>query len=95
MPMPLEIIGLGKREVRFVWDEGVEDLYGARELRISCACAHCQSETTGERLLDPNTVPEDLTVTDMAIAGNYGVGIHFSDGHTTGIYRFRTLRRAR
>jgi ATP-binding protein involved in chromosome partitioning len=93
MAMPLEIIGLGKREVRFVWDDGDEDLYTARELRISCACAHCQSEVTGERLLDPSTIPDDLTVTDMALAGNYGVGIHFSDSHTTGIYRFRVLRR--
>ena len=92
--MPLEIIGLGKREVRFVWDEGVEDVYGARELRLRCACANCQSEVTGERLLDPTTVPEDLSVTNMAIAGNYGVSIHFSDGHTTGIYRFRELKRA-
>lgn len=94
MPMPLEIIGLGKREVRFVWDEGVEDVYSARELRIKCTCANCQSEATGERLLDPKTVPEDLTVSDMHLVGNYGVGIHFSDGHTTGIYRFRELRRA-
>ncbi|MBA2544677.1 MAG: DUF971 domain-containing protein [Deltaproteobacteria bacterium] len=93
MPMPLEIIGLGKREVRFVWDEGREDVYGARELRIRCACAHCQSEDTGERLLDPATVPEDLTVANMHLAGNYGVGIHFSDGHSTGIYRFRELER--
>lgn len=93
MPMPLEIIGLGKREVRFVWDEGREDVYGARELRIKCACAHCQSEVTGERLLDPATIPEDLTVVSMHLAGNYGVGIHFSDSHTTGIYRFRELER--
>jgi ATP-binding protein involved in chromosome partitioning len=93
MPMPLEIIGLGKSEVRFVWDEGREDVYGAKELRVRCMCAHCQSEVTGERLLDPATVPEDLTVTEMHLAGNYGVGIHFSDGHTTGIYRFRELER--
>ncbi len=33
MPMPLEIIGLGKREVRFVWEEGVEDVWPARALR--------------------------------------------------------------
>jgi ATP-binding protein involved in chromosome partitioning len=91
--MPLEIIGLGKREVRFVWDDGEEDVYGARELRIKCACAHCQSEVTGERLLDPATVPEDLIVTEMDHAGNYGVGIKFSDGHSTGIYRFRALKR--
>ncbi len=49
---------------------------------------------TGERLLDPKSIPEDLSVTEMHLVGNYGVGIHFSDGHTTGIYRFRELRRA-
>jgi ATP-binding protein involved in chromosome partitioning len=87
--MPLEIIGLGKREVRFVWD------WGARDLRIRCSCAHCQSEVTGERLLDPATVAADLTVKDMHLVGNYGIGIHFSDDHTTGIFRFRELKRAR
>jgi ATP-binding protein involved in chromosome partitioning len=95
MPMPLEIIGLGKPEVRFVWDDGSEDTYSARDLRIRCACAHCQSEATGERLLDPATVPHDLTVSDMNLVGNYGVGVHFSDNHTTGIYRFRELKRAK
>ena len=70
-------------------------MWGARELRIKCTCANCQSEATGERILDPTTVPEDLTVADMHLVGNYGVGIHFSDGHTTGIFRFRELRRAR
>ncbi len=94
MPMPLEIIGLGKPDVRFVWDDDTEDVYGARELRIRCTCALCQSEATGERLLDPKTVPEDLTITDMHLVGNYGVGVHFSDGHTTGIFRFRELKRA-
>jgi ATP-binding protein involved in chromosome partitioning len=93
--MPLEIIGLGKREVRFVWDDGSEDLYGTRELRLRCTCALCVSEATGEPLLDPKTVAEDLTIADMHLVGNYGVGVHFSDGHTTGIFRFRELRRAR
>lgn len=93
--MPLEIVGLGKTEVRFVWDEDEEDVWSARDLRVRCTCAYCQSEITGERLLDPSTVPEDLTVTHMELVGNYGVGIHFSDGHTTGIYRFSALRDAR
>lgn len=95
MPMPLEIIGLGKPEVRFVWDDDTEDVWGARELRLRCTCANCQSEVTGERILDPSTVPEDLTIKDMHLTGNYGVGIHFSDGHSTGIFRFRILKRAR
>ncbi len=97
--MPVEIIGLGKQEVRFVWEEGGdpkdEDSWPVRALRIKCTCANCQSEATGERLLDPKSVPEDLTVKDMHLVGNYGVGIHFSDGHTTGIFRFKELRRAR
>jgi ATP-binding protein involved in chromosome partitioning len=93
--MPLEIVGLGKSTVRFVWDEGDEDMWSARDLRVACVCAMCQSEATGERLLDPATVTTELTVTNMEMVGNYGVSIHFSDGHTTGIYRFKRLHEER
>ena len=95
MEQPLEIIGLNRPDVRIIWDEGDEDLWTARELRLKCVCALCQSEATGERLLDPARVPEDLTFTDIHFVGNYGLGMHFSDGHTTGIYRLRQLKRAR
>ena len=90
--MPLEIIGLGKREVRFVWDEGDEQVWAARELRLRCVCAMCRSELTGEKILVDDSVPADITVTAMNLVGNYGLNIHFSDGHTTCIYRFRELR---
>ena len=93
--MPVEIVGLGQPTVRIVWDEGDEDTWTARDLRCRCTCAYCQSETTGERLLDPASVPADLTITDMSLVGNYGLSVHFSDGHTTGIYRFRELQDAR
>ena len=95
MPMPLEIVGLGRPDVRIVWDEGDEQVWGARELRLRCVCAMCRSEATGERILVDDTVPADITVTAMNLVGNYGLNIHFSDGHTTGIYRFRELREAR
>ena len=95
MPMPLEIVGLGQSTVRIVWDEGDEDVWQVRDLRIRCTCALCQSEITGARLLDPATIPADLTVTAMAMVGNYGLSIHFSDGHTTGIYRLRALHEER
>ena len=90
--MPLEIVGLGKSEIRFVWDDDDEDVWSARELRLRCTCAVCQSELTGERILDPATVPDDLTATHMALVGNYGLNVHFSDGHSTGIYRFAYLQ---
>jgi ATP-binding protein involved in chromosome partitioning len=94
--MPVEIIGLGKPTVRILWEEPDDaDTWSARELRLRCTCAYCQSEATGERLLDPSSIPEDLTVTDMSLVGNYGLAVHFSDGHTTGIYRFRELHAAK
>jgi len=92
MPMPLEIVGLGRPEVRIVWDEGDEQVWAARELRLRCVCAMCRSELTGEKILVDDSVPADITVTAMNLVGNYGLNIHFSDGHTTGIYRFRELR---
>jgi ATP-binding protein involved in chromosome partitioning len=95
MPIPLEIVGLGRADVRFVWDEGDEQVLTARDLRLRCVCAMCRSETTGQRLLVDATVPAEITVTGMNLVGNYGVNIHFSDGHTTGIYRFRELHEAR
>ncbi len=97
MPMPVEIIGLGKPTVQIVWSDepGDTDTWGARELRLRCTCAYCQSEVTGARILDPASVPEDVTVTDMSLVGNYGLAVHFSDGHTTGIYRFRELHAAK
>ncbi|MEM9488299.1 MAG: DUF971 domain-containing protein [Myxococcota bacterium] len=93
--MPLEIVGLNRPEVRFVWDDDDEDVWTARELRLRCTCALCQSEVTGERILDPTSVPDDIKVTHMELVGNYGLNIHFSDGHSTGIYRFTQLKDAR
>ena len=95
MAVPAEIIGLGQTTVTLVWEEGPSDVWTARDLRIRCTCAHCQSEATGERLLDPATVPTKLIVEAMNLIGNYGLNIHFSDKHGTGIYRFRELWRVR
>jgi DUF971 family protein len=92
MPAPIEIVGLGKPELRIVWDEGDEDRWTARELRLRCTCASCVHEFTGEKLLDPATVPADLRVAQMELVGNYGIRITYSDGHGTGIYRFAQLR---
>lgn len=92
MGMPLEIIGLGKDRVTFVWDEDDQDVWPARMLRLRCTCAYCKSEITGEKILDDDAVPEEISITHMELVGNYGVSIHFSDDHSTGIYRFSDLR---
>ncbi len=92
MAIPLEIKGLQKDKVTFVWTEDKSDVWPARVLRLRCVCAYCKSEDTGERLIVDDEIPMDITVQDMHMVGNYGIGIHFSDGHSTGIYRFSTLQ---
>jgi DUF971 family protein len=55
-------------------------------------CAHCVSEVTGLRILDPNTVSEDLTILNAEHVGRYGVKFMFSDRHDDGIYTWERLR---
>lgn len=74
------------------WDDGHETRYSAAELRKLCPCARCVDELTGRPLLDPATVPDDLTQTDVRLVGNYGLSVRFADGHDTGIFPFRMLR---
>ena len=75
------------------WADGGETRLPYREMRISCACAVCVDELTGERRLDPDTVPPDVGVDDMEQVGLYGVRIHWSDGHRTGIFTWERLRK--
>ncbi|MCH2101756.1 MAG: DUF971 domain-containing protein [Planctomycetes bacterium] len=87
------LIGLrrGGEDIVLKWQDGTEGRLRPRDLRIACPCAFCVSEVTGERLLDPTTVPEDLSVVDMQPVGNYAYRLLFSDGHDSGIYRLELL----
>ena len=53
-----------------------------------------RNEVTGERVLDPHTVPHDVRVSRWEYVGNYGIKLFFSDRHSTGIYTFKRLRNA-
>ena len=61
------------------------------DLRNDCRCAVCVDEMTGERLLDPATIPPDITIRDMQLVGNYALKITWSDGHDTGLYTWQRL----
>ena len=45
------------------------------------------------RILDESTVPQDVAPRMVQGVGNYGVVFVWSDGHSTGIYPHRLLRR--
>jgi ATP-binding protein involved in chromosome partitioning len=91
MPLPIEIIGLGRNDLTIVWDEGHEGKYLVRDLRLRCRCALCVEEMTGRPLLDPSKVPDLVTIETMELVGSYGIQIRFSDQHSTGIFRFDDL----
>jgi DUF971 family protein len=49
-------------------------------------------EWTHQRTLEATSVPPDVTLLEVKPAGNYALHLRFSDGHTTGIFNWKTLR---
>jgi DUF971 family protein len=80
------------------WVDGHVSYYPWRELRFMCPCAWCSGEWGQPGALS-GTDPADLTepqvtMSDIALVGNYALQPVWADGHDTGIYSFRMLRQA-
>lgn len=87
---------IGRRDpgvLTFEWQDGEVSTIPAAAIRKACPCAHCVDEHTGRPLLDPATVPGDLTQKEVQLVGNYAISIVFSDGHRTGIFTWTLLRK--
>jgi DUF971 family protein len=91
-PTPTELKKTGPHETTIYWDDDHVSVFSNKFLREECACAGCVSEVTGERILDPDTVPADISIKGAQHVGNYGVQFLFSDGHSNGIYTWKHLR---
>lgn len=93
MPLPDEIIGLLRSKITLKWSDGHETIYPARVLRLACRCANCIEETSGVPLLEPTSVPDTIRAKSIDLMGQYAIQIGWTDGHDTGLYNFRDLRR--
>ncbi|MCA1632939.1 MAG: DUF971 domain-containing protein [Acidobacteria bacterium] len=89
---PREIMQESDAALRVTWGDGLACLYAAPRLRRACPCAQCVNEFTGQRVLKPETVADDLSIENVEIVGRYALTFRWSDGHDTGIYSFRYLR---
>lgn len=78
--------------VRVHWPDGTESRIPNKKLRASCQCALCVHEFTGQALLDPASIPDDIEAKGIQPLGNYAVGINWSDGHTSGIFSWEHLK---
>jgi DUF971 family protein len=90
---PKSIENVDDQRLRVIWEDGHETVLSFQFLRQNCPCAMCKDEFSGERLLDPETVPETTKPTRAEIVGNYAISFSFTDGHGTGIYSFENLRK--
>lgn len=90
---PTQIQQYDPRTLSIVWADGAESLLDVRALRLACGCAHCVDEWSGEALLAPDSVPEDVAPVGIQSVGRYAIQIEWSDGHSTGIYPFERLRK--
>lgn len=90
---PVQIIEENDREISIVWSDDAETNYNAPQLRRSCPCASCVNEWTGEKMLRDESVSDDIIINSTSVVGRYALNFHFSDGHETGIFSFKYLRK--
>ena len=91
--VPAKISQPNQAEIEIQWNDGQKSVYSARALRLACPCASCVHEVTGQRLLDPASVPADVRALAIHPVGRYALQVNWSDGHNTGLYGFEYLRK--
>ena len=105
-PVPVRLEKTDDRHLLIQWSDEFEQKLSFRKLRDNCRCAGCIDKRmeslkelpTGEKKLSnvlpvlsmAETMPLDIIL--MHPVGNYAYNIHFSDGHSAGIFPFELLR---
>lgn len=96
--MPLEPTNIQQigNELAIQWNDDTESYLELELLRRACPCAGCG----GEPDVLGNVARPNVTYTDesfqlrgFTLVGGYALQPQWADGHNTGIYSFRYLRR--
>ncbi|MEK6619488.1 MAG: DUF971 domain-containing protein [Chloroflexota bacterium] len=85
-----------RRIFRVTWDDGQVAEYDWEAMRRACPCAYCSGEGSYRGNVDASTVFTEgqTTLKEVYPVGRYGLTPEWADGHDTGIYTFKMLRRA-
>lgn len=79
----------GARLLVVVWEDDHQSPFPLDYLRSWCPCAGCQGHAPVARYLDLH----DQSLLGVEPVGNYALAPRWGDGHDTGLYTFRLLRR--
>ena len=91
-PSKVEVIPPGS-DIVIHWSDGHIGKHRIYQLRANCPCAMCVNEDSGRRVLDTKKIPLDISTKRVDKVGRYALTLHFSDGHSTGIYTYKNLRK--
>ena len=100
-PHPIELKKTDERRLVIIWSDSAEQSIPFRTLRKACRCANCmkerekaiqQPESLGALPVLSAAEARPLDIEQMHPVGNYAYNIHFSDGHSAGIFTFEMLR---
>lgn len=85
-----------ERVFRVTWDDGVVSEYDWEPFRRACPCAYCSGEGTfaGNVTATTEFSEAQTTLREVYVVGRYGLTPEWADGHDTGIYTFKMLRKA-
>ena len=90
MTPPTNITLSKNKKLLTVSFENIDFALSSEYLRVYSPSAEVRGHGPGQETLQLNK--EDVTISSLVPMGNYAIAIHFSDGHTTGIYSWSYLK---
>jgi len=85
-------IKFDQKHVYFKWPDKTQTTVSNRDLRLSCRCALCVNELTGNQVFKEKDLKDDIAPKKIIPLGNYAIGIEWNDGHAAGIYPYNNIK---
>lgn len=82
--------------LEITWQDGKKSAYPLFGLRRNCPCVMCRGGHASMGDFEPQAFfeenPRRIEIRDLQQVGNHAIQITWADGHSSGMYRWETLR---